>query len=89
MTFDDWAIEYFGKDVDFPEACRDAWNCAIVTRTGAEEMVMAEREACAKVCEAEAEKWEGDGIPEPMSRICADAIRTRSNVEVSGPAKAD
>ena len=41
--------------------------------------VMLEREACAKACEAEGEKWEGDGIPEPMSRICAYVIRTRSN----------
>jgi len=33
------------------------------------------REECARLCEAEAAKWEGDGTPEPMSRICAAAIR--------------
>ena len=65
MTFDEWAVEYFGELCDVPEACRDAGNAGAGS----------EREACAKVCEAEAAKWEGDGEPEPMSRICAAAIR--------------
>ena len=34
-----------------------------------------ERERCAKVCEAEATRWEGDGEPAPMARSCAAAIR--------------
>ena len=38
-----------------------------------------EREACAMVCEAEAARWEADGTPEPMSRICAASIRSRSH----------
>lgn len=25
MTFEKWVIKYFGKDVAFPEACRDAY----------------------------------------------------------------
>jgi len=36
-----------------------------------------EREACAKVCEEQAKKWEGDGVLDPMSRLCAHAIRAR------------
>ena len=34
-----------------------------------------ERERCAKVCEAEATRWEGDGEPAPMARSCAAALR--------------
>lgn len=26
MTFDEWATAYFGRDVDVPQACRDAWK---------------------------------------------------------------
>ena len=38
----------------------------------------AEREACAKVCEAEAEKWEGKDGPVCFEvRLCSDAIRAR------------
>lgn len=29
MTFEEWAEEYFGRDVDVPEACRDAWDASI------------------------------------------------------------
>lgn len=29
MAFEQWAEGYFGKDVDVPEACRDAWNASI------------------------------------------------------------
>jgi hypothetical protein len=40
----------------------------------------AEREACAKVCEAEAEKWEGDDGPIcAEARMCAVAIRARGD----------
>lgn len=39
------------------------------------EGVMRERERCALLCESEAEKWEVDGMAEPMSRLCAIAIR--------------
>ena len=40
----------------------------------------AEREACAKVCEAEAEKWEGDDGPIcAEARLCAVAIRARGD----------
>lgn len=38
-AFEKWAVEYFGANVSTPEACRDAWNAA----------VLAEREACAKI----------------------------------------
>jgi hypothetical protein len=41
MTFDEWTIEYFGANVDFPRACQDAWETA----------ANVEREACAKLCE--------------------------------------
>jgi hypothetical protein len=37
----------------------------------------AEREACAKLCIAEAQKLEAEGSPAPMARICAAAIRAR------------
>lgn len=38
----------------------------------------AEREACAQLCEAEAEKWEGDNGPiSTEARLCALAIRAR------------
>jgi hypothetical protein len=40
MTFDEWVTEYYGENVDFPEAVRAAWDAA--TR--------AEREACASLC---------------------------------------
>ena len=33
-------------------------------------------EDAAKVCEQEAATWEGDGVPEPMSRLCAMQIRS-------------
>lgn len=42
----------------------------------------AEREACAKVCEDEAEKWEGDDGPiSTEARLCALAIRARGEKE--------
>ncbi len=42
------------------------------------EAVEAEREACATVCEAEAEKWEGDDGPIcHEARLCAVNIRAR------------
>jgi hypothetical protein len=47
------------------ENCFHAWQAATA----------AERERAAKVCEYEATRWEGDGVPEPMSRLCAAAIR--------------
>jgi len=39
----------------------------------------AEREACVKVCITAAQKLEREGSPAPMARICAAAIRARSN----------
>lgn len=40
----------------------------------------AERERCALVCEAEAEKWEGDDGPIcAEARMCAVAIRARGD----------
>lgn len=39
----------------------------------------AEREACAEVCEREAERWEGDdGQISTEARLCAIAIRNRA-----------
>ena len=44
----------------------------------AELVAAAEREACAKVCEAEADKWEGnDGPICYEARLCAVNIRAR------------
>lgn len=78
MDFKEWAEEYFGKNVDVPEACRDAWNAAMLE----------EREACAKVCDEGAAALntmgERDGANGAMS--CAGAIRMRSNVELTGAA---
>ena len=31
MTFEQWVEEYFGKDVSYPDACRDAWNAATLS----------------------------------------------------------
>ena len=72
MNFEEWATDYFGENVDFPEACRDAWNCAIA----------AEREACAKVCDAHANGWEENPGNNPMAGFiatsnCAFDIRER------------
>ena len=39
----------------------------------------AEREACAKVCEVEAEKWEGEDGP-----ICAEARMCAVNIRARG-----
>ncbi len=30
MKFDEWAEQYFGPNVDVPEACRDAWKAALL-----------------------------------------------------------
>ena len=50
-----------------------------ITRTGAEEMVAAEREACAFVCETEWSLYtDSDGMK------CAEAIRKRSNSLIRG-----
>jgi len=44
------------------------------------EAVAEEREACALLCEAEAEKWEGDDGPIcAEARLCAVAIRARGD----------
>ncbi len=51
----------------------------LFTLEGVEALLAAEREACAKVCIAEAQKLESEGSPAPMARICAAAIRARSN----------
>lgn len=47
-------------------------------RQGLVDGAAAERERCALVCEAEAEKWEGDDGPIcAEARLCAVAIRAR------------
>lgn len=61
--FEEWATEYFGANVSIPEACRDAWNAA----------VLAEREACAKI-----PLGFGFSIGEVSCNEIADAIRARS-----------
>lgn len=59
--------------------------------------VEVEREACAKVCEQRADTYlnppiDGNefiaGYREEEARLCADAIRMRSNAEFSGRPKA-
>jgi hypothetical protein len=40
MTFDEWAVSYYGEHVDVPQSNRDAWDAA----------TLAEREACASLC---------------------------------------
>lgn len=49
--FEEWATEYFGPNVPVPEACRDAWNAA----------VLAEREACRLIAQQQNTKY-GDEI---------------------------
>ena len=46
-------------------------------------LVEAERESCALACESEALKWEGDGVPDPMARLCAVAIRARGGAHAA------
>jgi hypothetical protein len=71
MTFDEWAVEYFGRNVDVPEACRDAWVAA--------------REQCAAELEAKAaELTDGDTDADAL-RGAADMLR--SNAELSGAAR--
>ena len=54
-----------------------AYNMKIVERFAAH-VAAAEREACARVCEDEAEKWEGDDGPiSTEARLCALHIRAR------------
>lgn len=38
-------------------------------------------EEAAKLCEEHAARWEADGVPVPMSRLCAAAIRQRGDAE--------
>ena len=61
------------------DALRDAAQQALEALEAAVAgAVAAEREACAKVCEDEAEKWEGDDGPiSTEARLCALAIRAR------------
>jgi hypothetical protein len=64
MTFDQWWKHIFG-DKKIPD-----WLYETVVRNAYEAAVLAEREACAKVCE--------DLIgTRAMARHCADAIRAR------------
>jgi hypothetical protein len=64
MTFDQWWKHIFG-DKKIPD-----WIHETVVRNAYEAAVLAEREACAKVCE--------DLIgTRAMARHCADAIRAR------------
>ena len=52
-------------------------NLGLVERFAAL-VAAAEREACAKVCEDEAQKWEGDDGPiSTEARLCAINIRAR------------
>ena len=72
MTFEEWAIKYFGKGVDFPEACRDAWNAA----------AMAEREVCASEIESMAggvHELDTDG-----DALLGAADMLRSNASLTG-----
>ncbi len=64
-----------------------------ITPDVVEQIAMAEREACAKVCEAHARGWEMNPGNNPAagfiaSSNCASDIRARSNVELSGPTAA-
>ena len=73
LTTEQWhesLAEAFHKAVK--SACQDLIDDA----------VKAEREACAQLCEAEAEKWEGDDGPiSTEARLCAFAIRARGEKE--------
>ena len=58
----------YGRHLDCLRAVARA-----VTRAVAEE--------CARECEREGQRWESDGIPEPMARLCAAAIRRAWGIE--------
>jgi hypothetical protein len=71
MTFEQWweevsALDEVTRRRDYAE---EAWKAA--TRV--------EREACAKVCEEEAQRWQGEQDITDF-RLCAAAIRARSMV---------
>lgn len=69
MTFDEWLVREHGLNHGWTfsevDAARDAWNAS----------AMIEREACAKACEAEAERRGEQDISD--FRLCAAAIRAR------------
>ena len=73
MTFDEWAKNYFGDNVDVPEACRDAWQAA----------TNAEREALRDEITEKAEEW--DDRAEAFGMLLArDIVDARSNAKVTG-----
>ena len=75
MTFDEWFVKYpLPAEIDtMDNTDREQWTWALRSayKTGA----AAEREACAKVCEAY-----DDADPLGVSKECADAIRARMQV---------
>ena len=61
--------------------CELAWINERITLA-----ILAEREQCAMICDAEAEAWRGPkySYATAVGEHCAKAIRMRSNAEVSG-----
>jgi len=67
--------------IDVPRLAREADQYAddfknFIPEARDEHFARLVMEECAKVCEQEAATWEGDGVPEPMSRLCAMQIRS-------------
>ncbi|HET6890516.1 MAG TPA: hypothetical protein VFH31_05390 [Pyrinomonadaceae bacterium] len=70
----EWQMSFDGIELDFAlEVAKRA--------------VEAEREACAKECEAEAALWRKEQDVSDF-RLCAERIRARSNIIVTGLAPA-
>lgn len=78
MTFEEYwwigvcANPNMARDVLLKQIAESAWNAG----------AKAEREECVKICESQIDSFEANRGYGP--EICAEAIRTRSNAEVTG-----
>jgi len=69
----EWTASLTYKDTSF-----DPMNVQALVEERCRLAVIEEREACARVCEDEATKWEFDGQRDWVARLCSVAIRARS-----------
>lgn len=82
MTFEKWANEYFGKNVDVPEACRDAWNAATneereTCKAASEKSVKLALAECNWTCERARtchEYKECDGTSHFVAKVTPNAV---------------
>ena len=75
MTFEEWVIEFYGDGVEFFTDVQFAWEAA----------TKAEREACAKICDRQAQLQMDTGADDcciTEAKRCARDIRMRSVKEI-------